>query len=130
AFIKAETTERGQVMDHARWLTEIHGARLTGSPQLRAAERWAADRFRSWGLDAELEAWGEFGRGWTLERSALMAYVDGEPIAETAFIVYAWPKAWSPAASAEGAEVVVVRADTEEELEAYRGRLRGKVVLA
>lgn len=130
AFIKAETMERGQVMDHARWLTEIHGARLTGSPQLEAARHWAEARFESWGLQAEQNAWGEFGNGWTLERSALMAYVDGEPIAETAFIVYAVPKAWSPSARAEGAEVVIVDAENEEELEAYRGQLAGKVVLA
>lgn len=130
AFIQAETTERGQVMEHARWLTEIHGARLTGSPQLHAAQRWAVGQFEGWGLTAEREPWGTFGRGWTLDRSALMAYVEGEPIAETAFIVYAVPKAWSPAARGEAAEVVHVKAETMEELEAYRGQLAGKVVLA
>src|SRR5690606_36331218 len=59
AFLKAEATERGQVMDHARWLTDVHGPRLTGSPQLEAAQRWAAERFRSCGLSAELVPWGE-----------------------------------------------------------------------
>jgi carboxypeptidase Q len=130
AFLKAEIQERGRVMEHARWLTEIHGARLTGSPQLDAAQHWAVGQFRSWGLEAEREAWGEFGRGWTLERSAVMAYVEGEPIAETAFIVYAVPKAWSPAASGRGAEVVEFVAETEADFERYRGQLAGKVVLA
>jgi hypothetical protein len=130
AFLKAEVLERGQVMEHARWLTEMHGARLTGSPQLDAAQRWAVAQFRGWGLEADREAWGEFGRGWTLERSAVMAYVEGEPIAETAFIVFAVPKAWSPAASGRAAEVVEFVAETEEDFVRYRGQLAGRVVLA
>ncbi len=131
SFLKAETSgERGRVMETAYWMTEQHGARLTGSPQLEAAERWAVERFTGWGVRAEREAWGQFGRGWTLERSALMAYVEGERIADTAFPLNALPKAWSPAVRAEGAEVVHVEATAEADLERYRGRLGGKVVLA
>ena len=33
--IKAEGFERSQVMDTAWWLTEVHGPRLTNSPQMR-----------------------------------------------------------------------------------------------
>jgi len=39
AFLKAETMERSQVMETARWLTDINGPRLTGSTQLDAAQR-------------------------------------------------------------------------------------------
>ena len=39
--IKEEGFDRSQVMDTAWWLTEIHGPRLTNSPQLRAAADWA-----------------------------------------------------------------------------------------
>lgn len=130
-FLKAETgDERGQVMEVARWMTEQHGARLTGSPQLEAAQRWAVERFSGWGIEAEREAWGTFGRGWTLERSALMAYVAGQNIAETAFPLNALAKAWSPAVSADGAEVVHLDVTTDADFERYQGQLRGKVVLA
>src|SRR5690606_37854225 len=129
AFLKAEATERGQVMDHARWLTDVHGPRLTGSPQLEAAQRWAAERFRSWGLSAELVPWGEFGRGWSVARFALNARVGGPDVAPQAFALTAVPKAWSPSTGHVTAPVVVIDRDDEAALERYRGQLRDKVVL-
>src|SRR5690606_12141037 len=127
AFLKAEATERGQVLDHARWLTDIHGPRLTGSPQLEAAQRWAADRLRSWGLSADLVPWGEFGRGWHVGRFALNARVDGPDVAPQAFALTAVPKAWSPSTGRVTAPVVVIDRDDEEALGRYQGQLRDKI---
>ncbi len=44
-------------------MTESFGPRLTGSHGLMAAEVWCRDKFRSFGLDAELEQWGEIAVG-------------------------------------------------------------------
>ncbi|HYE96676.1 MAG TPA: M28 family peptidase [Rubricoccaceae bacterium] len=129
AFLKAEAMERGQVMETARMLTDVLGPRLTGSPQLDAAQRWAAGQFTSWGLaNARLDPWGTFGRGWWIERLVVNAEASGSTVAEQTFPLYAIPKAWSPDAEGTG-EVVIFNATTEEELEQYRGRLRGKIVL-
>src|SRR5262245_45711612 len=63
--IKDEGLSRSQVMQHICWMTDVHGPRLTGSPQLKRASEWAKQTFTDWGLaDAHLEAWGPFGRGW------------------------------------------------------------------
>lgn len=62
-----EGRNRNQVMDHLRYLSEEIGPRLTGSSNAETANRWTLEKFRSWGLDAELFQWGEvpvrFDRG-------------------------------------------------------------------
>jgi hypothetical protein len=62
--IKAEALERSQIMETASWLTDVYGARLTGSPNIKAAGEWAAKKLTEWGMvNARLEPWGYFGRG-------------------------------------------------------------------
>ena len=51
-------------METAAQLTDVHGPRLTGSPQYKKAADWARQQLESWGLaNAHLESW-PFGRGW------------------------------------------------------------------
>ena len=65
--IKAEGLTRSQVMDIAATLTDVHGARLTGSPGARAAGDYARAKLQEWGMaDARLEPW-PFGPGWSNE---------------------------------------------------------------
>src|SRR5215216_6004765 len=67
--IKDEGLNRSEVMRTLEYLTDVIGPRLTGSPALRRANEWTRDRLTQWGLqNAHLEAWGPFGRGWTLKR--------------------------------------------------------------
>ena len=67
--IKDEGLQRSQVMDTAWYLTEVHGPRLTNSPDMRAAADWASKRLTEWGLsNVRQETWGPFGRGWVNER--------------------------------------------------------------
>ena len=137
SFIRAEAIARGRVMDHALWMTDVAGARLTGGPELDAAQRWAVGQFQGWGLQAAMEPWGTLGRGWQVERFAMMARVAGGPsagatrapgaVAGQAFIVVGAPKAWSPSAGRVSAEVVVVAPDAD--LAALAPSLRGKIVL-
>lgn len=65
--ILAEGTQRNQVMAHLAHLSEQIGPRLTGSSNAEAANRWAAEQFRSWGLSADVVEWGQcatrFDRG-------------------------------------------------------------------
>ena len=48
--IKNEAFQHSKVMDHAFYLTDVYGPRLTGSPGLKAAAEWAVKRFNEWGL--------------------------------------------------------------------------------
>lgn len=59
--IVAAARTDNQAAAHARYLAGDIGARLTGSANLTRAEKWARDRFASFGLEnAHLEAWGKF----------------------------------------------------------------------
>ena len=148
--IKDEGLNRSQVMKTLSYMSDVIGPRLTGSPGLKRANEWTRDTMASWGLqNAHLAPWGPFGRGWTLKR--YYAMVDGP----TAFPVISYPKAWSPGtdtlipppppvdpkaktkpapapastSTAFTGEVVHFNATKEEDLEQYKGKLKGKIIL-
>ena len=89
--IKAEGFERSQVMELMSWLTDVHGPRLTGSPNLQAAADYTVEQFAEWGLsNIAQEVWGEFGRGWSNERFYAHA------IEPQAYPLIGYSKAWTP----------------------------------
>ena len=123
--IKDEGMNRSQVMQILSHLTDVIGPRLTNSPQMKRANEWTRDKMQSWGMqNAKLEAWGPFGRGWSLKRFS------AEVVAPQGFPLIAYPKAWSPGTQGPlTAEVVYLDAKTEADLQKYKGQLRGKIVL-
>ncbi|MDT7688507.1 MAG: carboxypeptidase [Acidobacteriota bacterium] len=123
--IRDEALNRSQVMQTLDHLTNVIGPRLTGSPGMRRANEWTRDRLNEWGLqNAHLEPWGTFGRGWSLKRFS------AEAVEPQVFPLVAYPKAWSPATSGPlTAEVVYINAKNDEELQKFKGQLRGKIVL-
>ena len=125
ARIKDEGMNRSQVMQTLSYLSDVIGPRLTASPNMKRANEWTRDKLTEWGLqNAHLEAWGPFGRGWSLQRfSAQVVEPQDIPL-------IAYPKAWSPSLNGTlTADVVYVDAKTEADLEKYRGQLKGKIVL-
>src|SRR5689334_23115824 len=125
ARIRDEGMNHSQVMQTLSYLSDVIGPRLTASPGMKRANEWTRDQLTKFGLqNAHLESWGPFGRGWTLKRFSAQVT---EP---TAFPVIAYPKAWSPGLPAPvTADVVYVDAKTEADLEQFRGKLNGKIVL-
>src|SRR5690348_10463215 len=68
AKIREEGLQRSKVMDITSYLTDVYGARLTGSPTIKAAADWTVSQLKSWGVsNAHLEPWGPFGHGWSSE---------------------------------------------------------------
>jgi carboxypeptidase Q len=68
-LIKDEAFKDSKVMDHLFYLTDVNGPRLTNSPGQRTAADWAVKSLKSWGIvNARLERWGTFGRGWSVSR--------------------------------------------------------------
>jgi hypothetical protein len=123
--IKGEGLKRSQVMELLSYMTDVHGPRLTGSPNMRAAQEWAKAKMAEFGLqNARLEAWGPFGRGWTLEGFTAN-------VIKPQFIpILAYPKAWSPSTNGTvRGEVVYLDAKTEADLAKYTGKLKGAIVL-
>jgi hypothetical protein len=123
--IKDEGLQRSRVMEIASYLTDVHGPRLTGSPNIRRAAEWASKEMESWGLaGVALEPWGAFGRGWTNERFvAHMLEPSVSPL-------IGYPKAWTPGTNGpiKGEAVIAVLAN-DRDLETFRGKLKGKYVL-
>ena len=121
--IRDEGMNHSQVMNTLSYLTDVIGGRLTNSPNMKRANEWTRDTMTKWGMaNAKLEAWGPFGRGWSLK--SFSAQVN-EP---TVFPVIAYPKAWSPGlASPVTADVVYFDVKTEADFEKYKGKLNGKL---
>src|ERR1051325_5463014 len=124
--IKNEGLKHSKVMDILSMLTDVHGPRLTNSPQHKKAAEYVKSTLESWGLqNVVIDQWDEeFGRGWQLKKFNLQAL---EP---SAFQVIALPKAWSPGIKGTvTADAVYLDAKTEADLEKYKGKLKGKIVL-
>ncbi|HEX3185138.1 MAG TPA: M20/M25/M40 family metallo-hydrolase [Pyrinomonadaceae bacterium] len=123
--IKDEGTNRSQVMQTLSYLSDVIGPRLTASPGMKRANEWTRDQLTKWGLqNAHLESWGPFGRGWTLKKFSAQVV---EPIA---IPLIAYPKAWSPGTNGPvTADVVYVDARSDTDLEKFKGKLNGKIVL-
>src|SRR5260370_6626941 len=51
--IKSEAFENSKVMDHLFYLTDVHGPRLTGSPNFQDAADCAVKRLTEYGLIAK-----------------------------------------------------------------------------
>jgi carboxypeptidase Q len=123
--IRDTSLNHSQIMEMLGYLTDVTGPRLTGSPNLKRAEEYARDKLREWGLEnAHLEAWGPFGRGWSLEGfTANVLSPRFSPL-------IAYPKAWSPGTNGiVRGEVVLLDAKTVVDLDKYKGKLKGKIVL-
>jgi carboxypeptidase Q len=119
-----EGMNRSEIMETAAFLTDRIGGRLTNSPQMRAAERWAQQKFREWGLSNVRAEGFEFGRGWSIDsHSTRMTAPRTLPLRSI-------PIAWTPATNGTiSGPVVVAPIDEVEDFARWRGQLRGKIVL-
>ena len=123
--IRQEAFHRSQVMDTFSYLTERIGPRLTNSPAMGRANAWTRGKFNEWKLDnVHDEAFDDFGRGWEFTSASV------EMLGDRVQPLHALPKAWTPGTKGpvEG-ELVQVEIKKPEDIEKYRGKLRGKILL-
>jgi carboxypeptidase Q len=70
--IREEGLTRSQVATIAHQVTDVAGPRLTNSPGFHRAADWIIKTLQGWGLSgAKEEAWGQFGYGWSAEKTVL-----------------------------------------------------------
>jgi hypothetical protein len=129
--IKQAAQQDSQVMEYAFYLSDVYGARLTGSPGFKSAGDWVVQRLRAAGLANVQQEPIPFGRSWSYRKFAVHLL---EPQAAA---LIASPGVWS--ASTNGVvsgEPMLAPAPTditkdtyEKYVRDYGGRLRGKVVL-
>ncbi len=124
--IKTEAFQDSQVMDHLFYLSDVYGPRLTNSPGHRAAAEWAVKRLEGYGLqNVRLEKWGPFGQSWKLNHfSAHLLEPQYAPL-------IGFPLAWTPGTNGVvTGEPVLAPIHSEADFAKYKGKLKGKVVLA
>jgi len=121
--IRQEALQNSRVMDHLFYLTDVHGPRLTNSPGYFKAANWVVSQMQSWGIDAKLDPWGPFGRGWEYTHFS----VDMVEPSAASFIGV--PLAWTPGTTgAMTGEAIVAIIANDTDIERYRGKLKDKIV--
>jgi len=106
------------------YLTTQVGPRLTGSPQLDKASHWTQEQFQALGLaNAHLESW-TIANSWT--RAAAWGRVTSPAVHELTLAQVGWSAATN--GTVKGT-LIGVEADKPEDLEKYKGKLAGKIVM-
>ncbi len=125
ARIRAEGTEHSKVLETFNYITNVTGARPTGSRAHKQAADYVRGKLAEWGMtDARLEPF-HFGRGWELQKFAL------ELTAPRYFPMNGYPLAWTPSAKGVLTGTPIYLADkTEAQITALGDKLRGAIVLA
>ncbi len=125
AKIREEGFQRSEVMDIVGYMTDVLGARLTLSQDMKRAQSWARGKMEAIGLlNAVIEPFMDYGVAWDNEYFALhMLEPDYQPMV-------GFPLAHTP--STEGklrCRAVIAEIQSQQDLEGLRGKLSGAVVL-
>lgn len=114
-----------EVAETAEYLSDEIGGRMTNSPAMRRAERWASDKFTGWGLRNVRTEGFDFGRGWWIE-AAHVRMLTPRPLELKGI-----PVAWTPPTQAIlRAPIIVAPMSRESDFADWKGKLSGKIVLA
>jgi hypothetical protein len=126
AKIREEGFQRSQVMDIVGYITDVLGARLTLSEDMKRAQAWAKDKMEKTGLvNAVIEPFMDYGAAWDNEYFSLHML---EPDYQ---YMMGFPLAYTPGTKGKVAcPAVIVEIQTKKDLEKYRGKLKNAAVLA
>lgn len=124
--IRQEETDHSQIMHLIHHLTDVHGPRLTGSPNFKAACDWALDQMKSWGMqDEHLETW-DFGHpGWANDRYSVRVISPYRNLVDAR--VVAWTPGTKGLVRAAIVQISPPERPTAEILEEYLDSVKDKV---
>ncbi len=131
--IRQEETDNSQVMRLVHQLTDVHGPRLTGSPNFKAACEWALEQMKIWGLqNGHTETW-DFGHpGWANENYSVRVLSPYRDRLDAR--VVAWTPSTKGLVKAKVVQITPPDRPTVESLQAYletvKDRVRDRIVLA
>ena len=114
-----------ELKSNLEYLADRIGPRLTGSPQLDNASHWTMERFKEAGLsNAKLEPW-------TIANSWTRGPASGQIISPSHHELTLETAGWSAATKGElRGPVISVAAEKPEDLQQYKGKLKGAIVVA
>lgn len=120
--IKVEA-QNSKIMDSVFQLTDVVGHRLTNSPGYFAAADWVEKQLKEWGIESHQEKFA-FGRGWTF------THFSGHMVEPVAATLTGVPLAYTPGTKGKvSGEAMVVTIATDSDMERYRGRIKGKILM-
>ena len=122
--IKNEGFQRSQIEALSYWMTDYMGDRLTASRQWERSELLAIEKLKALGFsNVRSEVAADFPRGgWDNQKT----YVAMTAPYYAHF--FGMPRAWTGSATVKG-EVVLFNPQTMDELNSFKGKLAGKIVL-
>tara|TARA_Y100000034_G_scaffold95948_2_gene116735 strand:- start:4596 stop:6116 length:1521 start_codon:yes stop_codon:yes gene_type:complete len=126
AKIREEGFQRSEIANTFSYMTDVLGARLTNSEDMRRAQDWAVKEMKRIGLtNIDVEPFMDYGVSWDNTFFSLHMI---EPDYQT---MVGYPIAHTPGINGRQ-KLNVVRTDINviADLDQYKGKLRGKAVLA
>ncbi len=120
-----EVKDHQEIMNNLTYISDVIGPRLTGSANLRRANDWTMEKFKSYGIEnVRLEPY-TIPAGW--ERGfARMRMV--EP--NTGHWLSIASRAWTPGTQGKiTGEVVFLSATNQEDLNKYKGKLKNAIIM-
>lgn len=135
--IRKEAMENSQIMKTLHNFTDVYGPRLTGSPKLEMAGKWAMKQMDEWGFDkTEMEPWDWGNVGWENNRAS--GFITSPVKDSLTFEVLAWTP--STKGTVKGKAVMLeiaqiqngdnplcTRPPTQEEFTAYLDSMKSKI---
>ena len=125
ARIINEAHDHSQLRQLAHELLDVVGPRLVGTPQMKQAHDWAVAKYKTWGIDARYEEFGEW-RGWERGISHIdMVYPRVRTLAGTQL-------AWSPTTGGKAIEGEVITLPDVRDTAAFSAwlpQVKGKYVM-
>jgi carboxypeptidase Q len=123
--IRQEALQHSHIAWIAHELTDVAGPRLTNSPGWHQAADWIVKTLNGWGLsNAAVEPWGEFGYGWSAEKTSLsMRTPYYSPL-----IAYANPWSGSTHGPISGETYLVEEMDPDW-ITGHLAQMKGKILL-
>jgi hypothetical protein len=125
AKIREEGFQRSQVMDTAGYMSDVLGARLTLSQDMKRAQIWVKDKMEEIGLvNTVIEPFMEYGVTWDNEYFSLhMLEPDYQPLV-------GFPLTHTSSTPGKiTCRAVISEIQTKQDLDKYRGKLAEAVVL-
>jgi hypothetical protein len=130
--IRREAEDNSHIMRTMHFLTDVYGPRLTGSPNLKAAQDWIVKETTQWGLkNAHLEPWSFGHPGWVNEKLSVHAIAPFKDSLITEAL--AWTPGTDGPVTAQVVQLIAPSQPTKDVLTKFfddnRAKVKGKIVL-